>query len=61
MELTKKRVMKEAQDEVNAENAAKYKTEYKTKLRELGKAKLVVSNIEREISELELKMTNELG
>ncbi len=58
--LTLNRIKKEAQAEINKEFTAKYVSKYKNKLRDLQSAKLIVSNIEREIADLEMQMENEL-
>jgi hypothetical protein len=58
--LSKAAVIKQARAEVAEEHASKYKKEYKAKLRERIQAERVLSNIDREIAELELKMNDEL-
>jgi TRAP-type C4-dicarboxylate transport system substrate-binding protein len=52
-----KKAMDEARKEVAEENFNKAKEQYKEKLRQLEKAKLVVTNIEREIADLELRLS----
>lgn len=58
--LTVESIKKEAQAEINKEVSAKYVVTYKAKLRELSSAQQIVSNIQRELANLELKMEQEL-
>ena len=54
--ITKKSIVEEARREVNQETIGELTGGYKQKLRELARAKLCVSNIEREMELLEAEM-----
>jgi hypothetical protein len=54
-------IIKEAEAEIDEEARKTAKSKYKSKLRQLKQAKQVVSNIERELEELKLEMTDELS
>jgi len=58
--MTKASIIQEAKNEVRKELADKYKQEYKSLVKQLEAARRVVSNIERQMKEYELKMEQEL-
>jgi len=59
--LTKESIVREATQEINKEMGEKYKKKYKALLKDKVAAMQVVSNIDNEIADLELKMEKELG
>lgn len=58
-EVKKKSIREQAQDELIEERTKQYVKEMKQKLKEIEGAKVVVSNLEREIKDLELKIQQE--
>ncbi len=59
--ITKQNVFQEAEAEVAKELTDKFKRALKTKLHEKAKAQQLLKNINREIEELRLEISHELG
>jgi len=55
------RVILEAENEVNEESLTKAKEKLKIKLREKKSAQLLLNNIAREIEDIKLELSHELG
>jgi hypothetical protein len=52
---------KEARDEIIGESSDKWKSELKLKMRALTKAQQLVRNCERDIEDLEMRISEEIG
>ncbi|KKN37416.1 hypothetical protein LCGC14_0763640 [marine sediment metagenome] len=59
--ITKQNVFQEAEAEVAKELTDKFKRSLKQKLHEKAKAQQLLKNIDREIKELKLEISHELG
>lgn len=55
-----KKALEEAKKEISEEKFKKAKERYKTKLRELEQAKTIVANLNRELEDLEMELSNEV-
>lgn len=54
--MSRESIIREAKNEINKEILEELKGKYKSKLRELQRAKQIVANVEREIELIEAEM-----
>lgn len=57
----KQQIISEAREEVNAEQIAALSEEYKTQLRQVKKIEKMLANAKRELGDVELKISLEVG